>query len=297
MSYQLTVCIQIIGSRTQFCGLLKGVLTMKHLLPIVCIGILFIGLASYVSAAVDPGTAFLVWTFDEGSGATISDKSSQGNDGEITGGVEWVDAKYGKGLELDGATGYIKTSTANGVGNTAFTECLWIRFNDLNPENQFGYISCTGTANARFFYYSTWSSAGAPHDAIHAGTIDTAGNWGRGIATGRVFQTDQWYFVAGVIDTANGFIKVYVDGELVQEQAIDVGDTPGTPTEIWVGSSPEGYTWIAGTIDDVALFNVALGEDDIKEIMENGIASFFDATTAVDSPGKLPMTWGDIKTH
>jgi len=270
---------------------------MKHLFFTAFIGILFIGLAGYVSAAVDPGTAFLVWTLDEGSGAAVSDMSGQGNDGQITGGVEWVDGISGRGLELDGATGYIQSSTANGVGSTAFTECLWVKFNDLNPEGQFGYISCTGTSNTRFFYYSTWSSEGAPNDAIHAGTLDTTGNWGRGISTGRIFQTGQWYFVAGVIDTANGFINVYVDGDLVQEQAIDTGDTPGTPDEIWVGSSPEGYTWVSGTIDDVAFFNVALGDDDLRDIMENGIVNILGGPSAVDSSDKLPIAWGDIKAH
>lgn len=267
---------------------------MRRLLLIVCIGILFAGLIGYASAAVDPSTAFAVWTFDEGSGTTVSDKSSQGNNGEITGGVEWVSGKYGKGVKLDGATGYVKSATAKGVGNKAFTECLWVTFDNLTPENQFGYISCTGTSNTRYFYYSTWSSAGAPNDAMHAGTLTTAGGWGRGISAGRLFTTGQWYFVAGVIDTVNGFIKIYVDGAMIQEQAIDAGDVPGTPTEIWTGSSPEGYTWLGGTIDDVAFFNVALGDADVKEIMSNGVASLFSAT-AVDSAGKLPMTWGDIK--
>jgi len=269
---------------------------MKRLLLTACIGILFIGLVGYASA-VDPNTAFAVWTFDEGSGTSVSDKSIQGNNAEIFGGTEWVDAKNGKGLLFDGSTGYVMSATANGVGSTAFSECLWVNFNNLDPESQFGYISCTETANARFFYYSTWSSEGAPNDAIHAGTLDTAGNWGRGLSAGRIFQTDQWYFVAGVIDTANGLIKVYVDGELVQEQTIDPGDTPGTPAEIWSGSSPEGYTWLTGIVDDVAFFSSALSEDDIKEIMDSGIASYFDVATAVDSSGKLPMTWGDIKAH
>lgn len=270
---------------------------MRHLTLIACASILFINLfIGYSVAAVDPATAYLVWTFDEGSGNSVKDKSVQGNNGEFTGGVQWVDAKNGKGVKLDGSTGYIKSATANGVGKTAFTECLWVNFDNLNVENQFGYISCTGTNNARFFYYSTWSSAGAPHDAIHAGTLNTEGGWGRGIATDRKFKTGQWYFVAGVIDTKNAFIKVYIDGNMVQEQAIDPGDTPGNPAEIWVGSSPEGYTWLAGTIDDVAFFNVALGDQDIKDIMNKGIASYF-GTTAVNYSEKLTTEWGRIKTE
>ena len=44
-------------------------------------------------------------------------------------------------------------------------------------------------------------------------------------------------------------------------------------------------------IDDVAFFNVALGDDDLKFIMDNGIM----AAGAVDYVGKLSTTWAQIR--
>jgi hypothetical protein len=73
---------------------------------------------------------------------------------------------------------------------------------------------------------------------------------------------------------------------------ITPGDTPGTPSEIWVGGSPEAYQWLTGTIDDVGFFNVALTEDDINTIMNNGIKG-----AAVQAQGKLPITWSTIKNQ
>jgi len=265
-----------------------------RMLLVVCVSLVTLSLVliGSSSAKIDPKTAFLVWRFEEGTGTTVKDISGNGNDGKFVKDVKWVNGKYGKGVQLDGKSTAIVSSTAKGVGKTAFTECLWIKFDNLAPENMFGYISCTGTASPRFFYFSTWSSAGAPNDAIHAGTLDTKGGWGRGIATGRIFKTGQWYFVAGTIDTKAGSIKVYVDGKIPAggEVKIDPGDTPGTPKEIWVGASPENYPWIAGIIDDVAFFNVALSAEDINAIMVAGI-------TAVDSSGKLPTTWARIKAQ
>jgi len=266
------------------------------LMAFVSVFVFSLMFVSYSNAKVDPKTCFLAWTFNEGSGTTVKDMSGNGNDGTFVKDVKWVDGKNGKGVQFDGKTTAIKTATAKGVGNKAFTECLWVKFSDLTPENQFGYISCTGTANARYFYYSTWSSAGAPNDCIHAGTLDTKGNWGRGIATGRIFKKDQWYFVAATIDTVAGSIKVYVDGKMVQEQKIDAGDVPGTPKEIWVGSSPEGYTWLAGIVDDVAFFNVAVSEADLNNIMNNGITGELNIT-AVKPAGKVATEWGQIKAQ
>ena len=85
-----------------------------------------------------------------------------------------------------------------------------------------------------------------------------------------------------------------MDGELIQTQAIPAGDTPGTPTEIWVGGSPESGRWVKGIIDEVAFFNVALGEDDIKDIMNNGLPEAL-GITAVEPGGKLTTIWGAIK--
>ncbi len=257
---------------------------------VLIISLLFIGYTS----ALDMKTAFLIYTFEEGAGEKVKDVSGNGNDGIIKGAnAKWVKGKNGGGLFLGGSGNSINTTTVNNVGKTYFSECLWANFENLSTEQQFAYISCTGTANARYFYFSSWSSAGAPHDSLHAGTLTTAGAWGRGISTGRIFKTKQWYFIGGVVDTKNGSIKVYVDGVLIQEQKIDTGDTPGTPKEIWIGGTPENYQWINGTIDDVALFNSALTEQDFNTIMNNGISKGM----LVQAQGKLSSTWAYIKSN
>jgi hypothetical protein len=46
-----------------------------------------------------------------------------------------------------------------------------------------------------------------------------------------------------------------------------------------------------GLIDEVGIFNVALTEDDIKDIMNKGL----EGVTAVSPSGKLTTTWADMK--
>ena len=243
---------------------------------------------------VDPKSVVLVWLFEEGKGDTVKDLTDNGNDGEFMNDPKWAKGQFGGGLELDGADDHIVSRTAEGVGATFFSETLWIKFKNFNAENQFGYIKCTGTASDRYFYFSSWVNGGPPHDCIHLGTLDTAGNWGRGIGTGKMFKEDQWYFVAGVINNEEGSIRAYVDGELKHDQKFATGDTPGTPIEIWVGSNPGGGNRINGVIDEVAFFNAALTQDDIKSIMNDGLgkATKFEA---VDPSSKLTTTWGSLK--
>jgi len=260
------------------------------------IGLIILGLmfSSLGDTKIDPKSVILIWLFDGGSGDTVKDLTDNGNDGTLMNGPKWVKGQFGGGLELDGTDDHVKSNTAEGVGTTFMSQTLWVKFSSFNLENQFGYISCSGTPNGRFFYFSSWSSAGAPHDRIHLGTLKTDGNWGRGIATGKIFNTGQWYHVAGVINNEDGTIKAYVDGELKHDQQFDKGDTPGTPTAIWAGGAPEANRLISGLIDEVGFFNVALTQDDIKSIMNDGLART-TGFEAVAPSGKLTTTWGSIK--
>ncbi len=260
------------------------------------IGLIILGLmfSSPGDTGIDEESVVLMWLFEEGDGDVVKDLSDNANDGELMNGPEWTKGQFGGGLELDGTDDHIISRTAASVGATFFSETLWIKFKNFSAENQFGYIKGTGTASDRYFYFSSWVNGGPPHDCIHLGTLDTAGNWGRGIGTGKMFKEDQWYFVAGVINNEEGSIRAYVDGELKHDQQFAVGDTPGTPIEIWVGSTPGGGNRVNGSIDEVAFFNVALTQDDIKSIMNDGLARA-TGYEAVAPSGKLTTTWGSIK--
>ena len=51
-----------------------------------------------------------------------------------------------------------------------------------------------------------------------------------------------------------------------------------------------------GLIDDIGIFNVALTEDDVRNIMKNGIGKAI-GIAAVSPSAKLATTWSNIKAH
>ncbi len=51
-----------------------------------------------------------------------------------------------------------------------------------------------------------------------------------------------------------------------------------------------------GFIDEVAIFNVALAEGDIKTIMSQGLSRAL-GITVVSPSGKIAQTWGSIKAR
>jgi hypothetical protein len=106
------------------------------------------------------------------------------------------------------------------------------------------------------------------------------------------FKADTWYHVAGVWDAGKKSIKLYLDGVL---QA-GTGTTPASPGDkktINIGRRSDGNadTYFDGTIDDFAILNVALTEEDIKNLMNNGLKFYVDAS----SSDKLATTWSQLK--
>jgi len=64
------------------------------------------------------------------------------------------------------------------------------------------------------------------------------------------------------------------------------------------GCTPQGAEFdFSGIMDEIAVFDVALTEDDIKSIMNNGLAKALGMVAAVDSSGKLTTTWATIKAR
>ena len=48
-----------------------------------------------------------LWKFDEGSGKKTEDSSGNKLTGELEGGCDWVDGKFGKAIKFDGKTGFV----------------------------------------------------------------------------------------------------------------------------------------------------------------------------------------------
>jgi len=82
-----------------------------------------------------------------------------------------------------------------------------------------------------------------------------------------------------------------MEGELAVSSDPDVVDTP-----LAIGAQHDG-TWPAeGVIDEVGLFNVGLTQDEVENIMTNGLA---EATglLSVSASAKLASVWGKVKAQ
>jgi len=230
-------------------------------------------------AAVDPQTCVGMWLLDDGEGDIAKDSSGNGNDGALIEGPEWVDGKFGKALKFDGVGSYVDILNSESLNGDSFTLCLWAQPNELRVQ---GLVDKTPAPQWRLFMNSP------------AGNVEFDGIPGEiGNITTPATSVGEWSHIVATYDSGTETAKIYFNGAFIQEAAnVDMNVT--SPANINI-ASPEA-TRFNGIIDEVAVFNVALEEDDIADIMTEGLGAA-TGITAVDLSGKLATTWASIKAR
>lgn len=239
-------------------------------------------------AEIDPDTVVGMWLFEEGAGDIAKDTSKTGNDGTIVGPKKWRDGKFGQALEFDGNGVYVQVDSNKSITLEELTIVAWanlepsqgtrwqsIMMRGQNPRN---YLLAVDKDSQKLQFSLT---KGAP------------GAWGGPIG-GPVVTGDGWHHLAGVVGEKAGLV-IYADGEEVGKQAYAKPSLDADPGRMRIGDGSNGGHQCEGLLDEVALFNVPLEQDDIKKIMEDGLERA-TGLLAVEPESKLATTWGKLKS-
>ena len=248
---------------------------------------LILAVSPYALAKVDPDTVVGMWLFEEGVGDVAKDTSKTGNDGTIAGPKKWRDGKFGQALEFNGNDVYVEVASNKSIILEELTIVAWanlepsqgarwqsIMMRGQNPRN---YLLVVDRDSQKLQLSITKGAPGA-----WAGPID-----------GPVITGDGWHHLAGVIGEKAGLV-IYTDGEEVGKQAYAKPSLDADPARMRIGDGSGGGHQCEGLLDEVALFNVGLEQDDIKTIMEDGLERA-TGLLAVEPESKLTTTWGKLK--
>lgn len=234
--------------------------------------------------AVDE-TMVLCLSFDDGGGKVAKDSSQCGFDGKVDG-AEWVNGKFGKALEFDGAGGDVVV-----VADTP--ELLLLEGGTLMA---WSYIMTeAGHASWPRIIIKAADNGGTTngYDLL----FDRALGYSIRFCTGGVctshfpMETDSWHHVAVTFDGST--IKAYADGEQVGEiaQAGPVVDSTGF--DLHIGSGAAFDRPYHGIHDEIRIWNRPLDEDEIQWQMERGTKE----VVSVEPRSKLATTWAEIKNE
>ena len=241
-------------------------------------------------AKIDLETAVGVWLLDEGSGDTVADISGNGNDGEFIGNPKWIEGVFGKALHFDGQDDMVPVGQNEVLRVSEGTMMNWI---NMQTANDTGLSSMTIPYDDGPAWDAPWRSLGLGTWQGQLRYWIAINDQNREIQPGNI-EVDRWYHEAITFDGETR--KAYLDGELAEavQGAGEITYGKPTPTAVIGSASVEvPRELFNGYIDEIAIFNVALSEEDINEIIDNGL----NGILAADRKGKMTTTWADIKNE
>ncbi len=253
---------------------------------LVCLSFSFMTVQA--DAAIDPETVIGVWLFDEGNGDVAGDASGNGLDGALKGNPKWVDGKFGKALQLDGSGAHVEVPGHENP-REAITVSIWVKSLTENW-NQHGWF--VEKRNA-FVLHPNTNTKDVAWALCNNGCWNKPHAWNT--APGAPADITEWHLYTVTYDSETGKWAIYIDAKEASTLNLnrDPLDADTGPLFIGRDSCCDGRVGNA-IIDEVAIFSVALEQDDIQSVMNDGLAA---TATAVKAEGKTTTTWGNVKTR
>ncbi|MEK7397464.1 MAG: LamG domain-containing protein [Candidatus Poribacteria bacterium] len=261
-------------------------LTIK--LTIFCMSLFFINLVFVFqsNAKINLENCVGMWLFNEGNGGVVKDSVGKCKDGKINGAI-WADGKFGKALSFNGSSDYVEVPDMPDLNpkKTMSMGC-WVYVKG-NAGQHRDIISKDGESAERQYLLT---SSDVNKFRAHIWTSDGTAHYFDGKTS---VELETWYHVAQTYD--GKILKLYVNGKEDGNVSFS-GDIIVTAQPVRIGGGANaGATpyHTPGIIDEVFIFNSALEQEDVQNIMNNGLSGML----AVSSKGKLTTTWSSIKTY
>jgi hypothetical protein len=263
--------------------------TIRTTLTLV-LSLILIGVFTLQSSTVELEDAVGIWLFDEGTGDIATDSSGLDNHGTLINEPEWVTGWSGSALEFDGGDCYVDCGTDVSLNpSTAITILAWVFVGEYSS-GQRSILVRRDYGGANDFQFVNWpADRGGIRFSFWSGGAEKA------VDSTDVVPLGDWCHVATTYDGTQG--RIYING--VESGVADIsGDIDvGESLNTIIGACNQGRSEIfLGLIDEVAIFNIALSEADINEIMTVGLVPALNIT-AVSPSGKLTTTWGSLKVR
>jgi hypothetical protein len=220
----------------------------------------------------------LYYTFDEEEKGTITDLSGNGNDAVVKGQPGWGPGKLGEAIEFELSGQSLEVPDSDSMRPDEMTIAVWLNWSGEVLPNEIlgkfsyqvgGYLFKMENTETNLWIYDEGSNA----HMLRARPMPIEGEWTHLTVTfdGEVHK--------GYVNGVSGGADMPWEGPI---------NHVNQPLVIGAYSSSMTYT---GMIDDLAIYNRALSEEEILTVMEEGHGIQF----AVDFMGKLATTWGRLR--
>lgn len=239
--------------------------------------------------ALDKNGLVLYLSFDEGDGEVAMDASDYGNDGELIGGAEWVEGKFGTAVHLPEAGDFVEVPTSESLDIIEeITMEIWANVDSIGADPYCSFITkCTADLLGAYMLHVDGSAGQVAIDPL----VFIDSSYGQWPSASGAAPFGEWHYFAASYDGSE--YKTYVDGELVSTfQRNPGGEIDQSEANVAIGRDNRyaipGTRFMDCILDEARIWNRVLTDEEILEAMEGILLS-------VDPEDLLTATWGGIK--
>ena len=239
-----------------------------------------------VNALVVPADNLGYWPLDETNGTVANDLTGNGNNGAVTGASWSPNGQVNGCLNFNGTNSYVQI--ANTISND-FSISFWVKTTQTGAAGQWwqgrglvdGFVSAGGNDFGTALTGGQFAfGTGNPDTTIHSTNVINDGVWHQCVATRQ---------------RSRGTLSVYVDGGL---SATGTGGTNALmlPPNVRFGAIRTGVNFFNGSLDDIRIYNRALGNLEVQALYGNS-AAFTVAPanlTAMAGNNQVILSWASV---
>jgi len=230
------------------------------------------------------------WKFDDGAGTTATDSAGT-NHGTLHGNPTWTSGYDGGALAFDGIDDYVSIAGVPALAGNNVTVEAWVKMGNIGQRMNPVLMQHHRPPTNEGYYFYVYDNRPAFYVVsggtfVHATSPDPLG-------------ADEWHHIAGTNDGSS--IRMYIDGQL-KAAGSSTGLT-GADHDAYIGYSAVAPTYYIGSIDDVRVYDRALGEYELpgqvdpSEHWDDGdswrASAFQGGSPGQDDSGIIPNP-GDI---
>lgn len=206
------------------------------------------------------------WPFNEGAGEEAQDASAHGHIGRLRNGPTWAAGRVGRALRFDGLDDYVWVPYHPDFDvPQGFSLVLWA-YLESEPDVTSGNDWRLLVGRSGFRPYGL----ALEQNGRLTGSVYVGGER-RFLQSEGELPLGEWVHVAFTYDAASGTLRLYRDGELEAESAVEPGEVESQPSRALTISLPrpegleERRAW-PGRLDEVRLFNRALEPEEVQAL-------------------------------
>jgi len=223
------------------------------------------------------------WKLDDERAGMAIDYSGWNHDGTPEGDPQWVEGFQGDALAFDGAGDYVDCGNPPEFTiQDELTLACWIKVAAFTVPWE--TIIAKGDNSYRM------SRGPEDGDSIHFACTGTSGDHLNGST---IVTDDSWHHVACVYDGVNRIL--YLDG-FEDARVSSTGQISASTYNLFIGeNSQQRSRNLTGLVDDVRLYNRALTEDEVKQMMRGDVTLAWDPqprrSVNVDIRNATSLAW------